>query len=205
MSHHPSLTDLIKVLKRHQTLQKPIERAFWDIDRAHFMIPQHRDDAYRDECFPISSHETISQPSVVAFMLDLLLLEQGARVLDVGAGSGFTTALIAHIVGSSGSVLGVERNASLVDFARANLAHYPLFNIRIEQSKQKLGWPDNGPYDRILVSAAAASLPEALVQQLAPEGVLVLPIQDSIWQIRDQGNGAYLKLQFPGFRFIPLL
>jgi protein-L-isoaspartate(D-aspartate) O-methyltransferase len=159
---------------------------------------------------PIGEGQTSSQPRTVAAMLRLLDVRPGHRVLDVGAGSGWTTALLAWLVGPGGSVRGVERLPELVEFGRANLdtwsaartGHAP---ASIEEAVPGvLGLPEHAPYDRVLVSAASATLPDALVAQLGPAGVLVAPVAGRLVVVRRNGGQVALTRWDP-CRFVPLV
>lgn len=206
MQRRETNDDLIAALKRNGALSDPlIENAFCRVDRKDFMAPRFTKRAYEDSSFPLTKSETISQPSTVAFMLHLLDLRKGDRVLDLGTGSGYTTALLGQIVGDLGSVVGVERKDDLVAFGRANLAPYMLAHVHIERSGSALGAPNLSPFDRILVSAAAKKLPSSLLNQLHPNGVLVVPIGSSIWQVRKREKAFVEIKEFLGFRFIPLI
>ena len=136
--------------------------------------------------------QTNSQPRTVANMLRLLEVGPGQRVLDVGSGSGWTTALLAHLVGPTGSVLGVELEPSLVTFGSDNLAAtgQPWASIRAADPGV-LGVPDHAPYDRILVSAEPATLPRALVDQLADGGRLVIPVRGTMTLVTSEGDETY--------------
>lgn len=188
------------------TLRTPaIIAAFHAIDRADFVRPEHRRFAYSDEPLPIGSEQTISQPTTVAIMLELLAPHTGDRVLDVGSGSGWTTALLAHIVGNTGIVYGTERIPDLVHFGAENLARYRFPHTSIVPAGATLGLPERAPFDRILVSAAADELPQELITQLAPGGTLVLPIKTSVWCIKKQSDGSLEAFEYPGFAFVPLV
>jgi protein-L-isoaspartate(D-aspartate) O-methyltransferase len=135
-------------------------------------------------------------------MLRLLDVRPGQRVLDVGAGSGWTTALLAHLVGPTGSVLGVELEPELVAFGGRNLAgtDRPWASIRLA-SPGVLGDPDRAPYDRILVSAEPHDLPEELVDQLADDGVLVIPVAGTMLRVANPGA---VVTEHGHYRFVPL-
>ena len=148
--------ELIQGLKNDGVLKtKAIEEAFRAVDRARFAGEDSRPVAYMDTALPIGEGQTISQPTVVALCLEWLSVRPGDRVLDVGSGSGWTTALLAHLVGLVGSVIGVERIPELVAFGSKNLGAYAFLQAHIEQAGPELGKPEAAPFDRILVSASA--------------------------------------------------
>ncbi len=184
-----------------------IVSALTDVDRKHFVGIENEDVAYADRPLPIGHDQTISQPATVAFMLELLGAQLGDHVLDLGAGSGWTTALLAHIVGPQGAVLGIEREPDLVLFGQENLARYDMLeHAAIEQSRpDALGAPDAAPFDRILVSAGAAEIPDALVKQLRIGGIMVIPVKDSLLHVERTGEEDVTVQEYPGFAFVPLL
>ena len=174
------------------------------VDRADFVRPVDLPDAYENMALSIGYGQTISQPFTVAFMLEKLQPVEGDRVLDIGSGSGWTTALLAQIVGNGGQVTGLEIIPELVEFGRKNLQKYNFRNTSIKQAKNGvLGIPGK-KFDRILVSAAATTLPEELIQQLKPGGTLVVPVRNSIFKITKSPNGGISLEEFPGFVFVPL-
>lgn len=176
-----------------------IIEAFRAIDRKDFVATEYWDEAYADHPLPIGHGQTISQPYTVAYMLELLRPERGDRVLDVGSGSGWTTALLANIVGPDGRVWGTEIIPELVEFGRANLIKYNFKNATIERAAG-LGLPEHAPYDKILVSASADELPGEFMNQLAPDGTMVIPIKTSVWKITHTEREEH-----PGFAFVPLI
>ncbi len=179
-----------------------VSAAFAAWPRGRFLPERNRSRAAYDGPLEIGQGQTNSQPRTVEAMLRLLDVRPGHRVLDVGAGSGWTTALLAHLVGPSGSVLGVELEPQLVAFGSANLAatEQPWASLR-QAEEGVLGWPEEAPYDRVLVSAEPATLPAALVEQLAEDGVMVIPVAGEMLRVTNPGevithHGAY--------RFVPL-
>ena len=189
---------------RRGVLRSPaVISAFEHVDRQFFVREHDLFRAYDDTALGIGHEATISQPTVVAMMLEELDVKPGQRVLDVGSGSGWTTALLANLVGPAGRVVAVELVPELVLMGKQNVGDCPW--VSFHQAMDTLGWPPEAPYDRILVSAAASRLPQALVAQLAPEGVMVLPVEGSIWRVRKDATGRLWEREYPGYRFVPLI
>jgi protein-L-isoaspartate(D-aspartate) O-methyltransferase len=181
-----------------------IRKAFLVVDRADFVEEDYKCEAYEDYAIPIGYDQTISQPTTVAFMLELLDPKEGNKVLDIGSGSGWTTALLSKIVGESGEVTGVEIIPELVAIGKKNIEKYENTNIKIEQVKAgKVGKPGK-TFDRILVSASTEELPDDLLLQLSENGILVIPIKDSIWRIKKLSDGEFDSKEYPGFIFVSL-
>jgi protein-L-isoaspartate(D-aspartate) O-methyltransferase len=181
-----------------------VRAAFEAFPREGFLREAERRRAGYDGPLPIGDGQTNSQPRTVADMLRLLEVSPGQHVLDVGAGSGWTTALLAHLVGSTGTVLGVELEPSLVEFGSANLAatDQPWASIRAA-TPGVLGAPEHAPYDRILVSAEPVTLPQQLVDQLADGGRLVIPVRGTMTLVRRRGEET--RVTHHGYyRFVPL-
>jgi len=176
-----------------------VARAMDATPRTYFLPPNVRRSADQDRALQIGYGSTCSQPSTVAAMLRFLDLAPGQRVLDVGSGSGWTTAIMARLVGPQGSVLGVELEEPLVTRSAAALKGVP--NARVQLAvKGQLGAPDDGPFHRILVSAATSRLPQALVEQLTPDGAMVLPLNSRLVRVTREGQEAA-----PGYyAFVPL-
>jgi protein-L-isoaspartate(D-aspartate) O-methyltransferase len=185
-----------------------VAAAFRVVDRGDFLRPADRDNAGYDGPIPIGHGQTSSQPRTVRAMLVLLDVRPGQRVLDVGSGSGWTTALLAHLVGPEGSVLGLERVEDLVTFGSENLARYdvPWASIRVADP-DRLGAPEDAPFDRILVSASPRELPTKLVEQLADDGVLIVPVGATMTRVRRTGPTASdVEITTHGaFSFVPLV
>jgi len=175
------------------------------LDRAGFLPHDQQDLAHADGPLPIGGGQTNSQPTTVANMLRLLDVEPGQRVLDVGAGSGWTTALLAHLVGPQGSVIGVELLPELAHWGAANLAAHSMPWAQLHLAEPGvLGWPQAAPYDRILVSAAPRKLPKALVEQLQPGGVMVIPVRGTMLRVVTDPRGGTSISRHGLYRFVPL-
>lgn len=181
--------------------------------RTDFLPPDVHRGAAEDRPLPIGHGQTNSQPSTVAVMLALLEVRTGQRVLDVGSGSGWTTAVLGDLVGPDGSVTGVERVPALVDRSRLALAAQqssggPMTWVEIRQATEGvLGVPDLGPFERILVSAEAAEVPSPLLGQLTPAGVMVVPVRGEMLRIRRTGPRPedHAITRHGSFRFVPLI
>ena len=148
-------------------------KAFLAVPRELFVDPSYRDQSYADHPLPIGCAQTISQPTTVMLMLQLLELLPGQRVLEIGAGSGYNAALLAEI---SGIVVTVERHKQLVKIAQEKLKQAGYENIIVVNGDGKQGYASEGPYDRIMVTAAAHQVPQKLKNQLSIGGLLVAPI-----------------------------
>jgi protein-L-isoaspartate(D-aspartate) O-methyltransferase len=194
-----------EVISWHILPSKTFEDIFDRVDRADFLHSKQKDDKLGDYPIPIGYGQTNSQPTTVAFMLELLQPRAGDRVLDIGSGSGWTTALLAEIVGEKGKVFGVEIVPELTKFGQENLSKYDFKQATIHQAdKNTLGFPSEAPFDKILVSAAAKELPEEFIDQLKVGGRLVVPIKNSVWRIDKTSEKSYEEEEFPGFAFVPL-
>jgi protein-L-isoaspartate(D-aspartate) O-methyltransferase len=181
-----------------------VDAAFEAVPRTGFLPRLARHRASYDGPILIGQGQTNSQPRTVADMLRLLEVEAGQRVLDVGAGSGWTTALLAHLVGPEGEVVGVELEPDLVRFGSANLSStgQPWASIR-EARAGVLGWPDDAPYDRVLVSAEPLTLPDELVAQVADGGRMVIPVAGTMLLVVRRGDDVEVT-EHGGYRFVPL-
>ena len=200
---------LIEGLIQRGYLKTPrIIEAFKKIKREDFLPSGSEDLAEIDEAMPIGFGQTISQPLVVAFMLELLQPEPGDKILDVGSGSGWTTGLLSEIVGEKGKVIAVELVPELKEFGEKNVARYNFIEkgtaefICADGSK---GFKEEAPFDKILASAAAVRLPQAWKEQLKVNGRIVVPINSSIWRFIKIGDSMFREEEYSGFLFVPLI
>lgn len=176
------------------------------VPRAGFLPRAQRFFAPADMALPIGHGQTNSQPSTVRAMLELLDVHAGQRVLDVGAGSGWTTAILAHLTGPTGSVVGVERVPALVAMGAANVARAGMPWARVVPATPGvLGAPGEGPFDRILVSAEPEALPAPLVAQLVDGGVMVVPLGGRMLRVRATPAGPEVERSGGYYRFVPLV
>jgi len=184
---------------------KRVDEAFQAIRREDFLPEEVKSQADHDRPMSIGFSQTNSQPTTVRLMLGWLDALPGQKVLDIGSGSGWTSALLAYLVGPRGQVLAVERIPELVEFGAKNCQKIGLTNVRFFQSGQELGLPKYAPFERILVSAAADHLPESLVAQLSPGGRMVIPVQSSVLVVNKSPDNSVEVYEHPGFSFVPLL
>lgn len=206
--------NLIDELIKSGQLETPeIIGAFKKIKRQDFVLPEDADKVEADAPLSIGYGQTISQPATVAFMLEKLRPKMGEKILDVGAGSGWTAALLAQIVGERGKVYGVERISRLKDFAERNVNKYDFIKsgtVHIIYSDGFYGLPEFAPFDKILVSAVAEEIPGELLKQLKIHGRLVMPIgrrfeSQSIVVVEKIAEAEFKTKEYPGFIFVPLV
>lgn len=196
---------LIEALAAQGIRDLAVLKAFDEVPR-HLFVPtgvRHR--AYEDAPLPIGAGQTISQPYVHALYLQLLQLRGSERVLEIGTGSGFQTALLARL---SSQVFTVERVRPLLDGARRLLDEFGVRNVSYLCGDGTLGWRDYAPYDAILVGAGAPSMPMPLVEQLAPGGRLLVPVGDrekqALWMVTRTPTGVRQEA-VADMRFVPLV
>ncbi|AQT67155.1 Protein-L-isoaspartate O-methyltransferase [Anaerohalosphaera lusitana] len=179
--------------------------AFEDIPREIFLPPQYESQAYHDNPVPIGSGQTISQPYIVALMTEKLQLDKNCDVLELGTGSGYQTAILATI---ARRVYTIERYNQLSETAQANIAHLDLPNIEYCIGDGSKGWPEHRRFDRIIATAAMPKIPQPLIDQLKPDGLIIAPVgtmtaQELILARKtDQGLKTH---QITPVRFVPLL
>lgn len=183
----------------------PVRDALAACPRADFLPQAQRRRADFDGPIDIGHGQTCSQPRTVEEMLRLIDVRPGQRVLDVGCGSGWTTALLARLTGEDGVVIGVELEPDLVRFGGDNLARTGQPWARIEQAVPgELGRPREAPYDRILVSAGAREVPQSLVDQLGDGGRMVAPVAGWMLLLEKHPDGSVSTEKHGSYRFVPL-
>lgn len=218
---------LIKELVDEGVLKTPaIIDAFSKIDRRDFVPDESKDKAYLNAPLPIGYGQTISQPLTVAFMLELLQPEWGNKILEIGSGSGWQTALMAHIISVGndvnlagrqtlstcqvdiGKVFTIELLPELMTFGKKNVAKYNFYKRKIVEFHSfnaVKGFPENAPYDRIISAASGEKIPKAWIEQLKIGGRLVAPVKNSIILIVKKSEKDYNAEEYPGFSFVPLI
>ena len=175
------------------------------VPRERFVPSASRAAAYEDVALSIGFGQSISQPTIVAIMIEELELRRFDRVLEIGAGSGYQAAILGQL---AREVIAVERIPELTASARATLQELGYGNIRVEQAGDALGWPDDAPYDAIIVAAAAPRLPRILLDQLAPGGRLIVPVgsrrEQNLVKATKSPHGVVTR-SLAACRFVPLI
>lgn len=175
--------ELVDYLKQEGILyDETVEQAMRRVDRIAFINPHYQGQAYQDRALPNALGQTISQPTMVAIMSQHLSILPGMKVLEVGAGSGYQAAILSELVGPDGEIHTIERIPDLASTAKKRLVAYS--NIQVHVGNGVIGLKQNAPFDRIIVTAAVEEIPQALLDQLAENGKMVIPI----------GHGAFQRL-----------
>ncbi len=200
---------VIDNLVKKGVLKTPaIMEAFRKIRRVDFLPPESAMLADLDEALPIGFGQTISQPYTVAFMMELLAPKKGHRVLDIGSGSGWASALLGEIVGKSGRVFAVERIPELCQSGRANADKYGFVKegrLVFFCRDATQGLKEHAPYDRIIAAASGKKIPSAWREQLKTGGRLVAPVENSILLLTKIDEENFEAREYPGFVFVPLI
>ncbi|MCP6717926.1 MAG: protein-L-isoaspartate O-methyltransferase [Patescibacteria group bacterium] len=185
-----------------------IVEAFRKIKRIDFLPEDSKNLAELNQALPIGYGQTISQPMVVAFMLEQLQPQKGDKILDIGSGSGWTTALLSEIVGEDGRVFAIEFVKELKDFGERNTVKYNFVKKGIAKfvcADGSKGYEKEAPFDRILASASAKKIPLAWKKQLKIGGKIVTPIKTSIWVFTKNSETDFEEVEHSGFVFVPLV
>ncbi|MBX4195988.1 protein-L-isoaspartate O-methyltransferase [Candidatus Pacearchaeota archaeon] len=185
---------------RAQGFSGPILDAFTQVPRENFVLPAFKDLTYEDTALPLAAGATISQPSTIAFMLQLLDLRKGQKILEIGSGSGYVLALLEEI--AHGKIYGLEISRELAEKSRELLKDKR--NVHILHKNGMKGLLSHAPYDRILVSAAFKEVPYYLKRQLKRGGILVVPVNHSIIKLRKHIIGVE-EIEYNGFSFVSLM
>jgi protein-L-isoaspartate(D-aspartate) O-methyltransferase len=194
-------------LRRRGITEPDILDAFRAVPREAFISDEHAHLAYGDHPLPIEANQTISQPYIVALMIQAAAIKPGDTVLEVGAGSGYAAAIISRI---AATVIGIERQHDLVEVAKGRLHRLGYDNVEIVEGDGTKGWPDGAPFDAILAAASGSHVPRPLVEQLAPNGRIVMPIGEPGWaqelvKVTKQEDGILKQENLGGVRFVPLI
>jgi len=202
---------LVDRLREKGILDETVLSAIASVPRHIFIDEALAHRAYEDTALPIGQNQTISQPFVVALMTQALMNGPRSRVMEVGTGSGYQTAILASYMGSGGQIdrlYTIERHAALTERARERLDAMGRYNIRYRHGDGYQGWPEEGPFDGIIVTAAPPMVPGALIEQLAPGGRLVLPVGgESSQELRliDRTEEGIVSETVEQVRFVPLV
>lgn len=193
-------------LRRAGITRTDVLAAIERIPRELFLPASFHDQAYEDQALPIGQGQTISQPQIVAMMTEGLDVSRNQKVLEIGTGSGYQSAVLAHL---SRRVYTIERHRSLSQTAEERLQALRIHNVTFRVGDGHKGWPEQAPFERIIVTAAASEMPQILVDQLAPEGVMVVPIgadggeQILVRVVKTEGTISCRPLA--NVRFVPLV
>ncbi len=194
-----------QLVRQGRIKTKAIISAFFKIDRINFVPDEFRGEAYFDIPVPIFSGMTTSQPSTIAFMLEKLQPRKGEKVLEVGTGSGYPTALLSVLVGESGKVFSIEYFQELKEFAESNLRRYNFKNVMLLAGDGKVGFPQEAPFDKIVSSAETKEIPRAWEEQLKIGGSILTPIDSKIVLAKKVAKNKFDAEFFSAFSFVPLL
>jgi protein-L-isoaspartate(D-aspartate) O-methyltransferase len=194
-------------LRRRGISDQAVLRAMDQVPREYFVAADFAESAYADQALPIACGQTISQPYVVAYMTEQLEVDRGHRVLEIGTGSGYQAAVLSRI---AREVVSVERYRTLADAARVRLKTLGYSNVTVLVGDGFAGVPDRAPFDRVIVTAAAEKVPEALLAQLGQAGKLVLPLgprngPQYIVKLSKSESGEFAREDLIAVRFVPLL
>jgi protein-L-isoaspartate(D-aspartate) O-methyltransferase len=197
---------LIMELRQSGIKDTRVLSAIERVPRDVFVSPAFIDQAYENTALPIDQGQTISQPYVVAFMAEALELEERSKVLEVGTGSGYQAAVLSKLCRR---VFSVERYRSLLRQAEANYKALGIHNVVTRYGDGTKGWPEQAPFDRIIVAAASTEVPQALKDQLATGGIIVIPVGRTTWEqkvvrLRREGDEFTTEDMLP-VRFVPLV
>ena len=193
---------------RHRGIAEPaILEAFRSVPREEFLSEEYRDLAYGDHPLPIEAGQTISQPYIVALMIDAAEIKPGDRVLEVGAGSGYAAAVIGCI---ASKVVAIERQGELVTVARERMKRLGYDNVEIVEGDGTKGWPSEAPFDAILAAASGSHVPDPWIEQLADGGRIVMPVGEPSWiqkliKVTRGPAGKLITEDLGGVRFVPLI
>ena len=203
-----STGDMFKDIRAMGLVLKPVlSKAFVEVDRADFVLAEYKNLAYENTSLPLDCGQTISQPFTVAFMLDLLDARPGEKILEVGSGSGWQTALLAFLVGPKGRVVAIERVRKVFESGLKNLSLYPklLRHCRLICGNGREGFEQESPFDAVIASASAQAVPQAWRSQVRIGGRIIAPVDGNIVRLVKVGTAEFTQESFSGFVFVPLI
>jgi len=207
-NYQSKLDNLINTMKNSRFLNdKRVESAIRKTPRHEFVSTPLQEKAYDDLPIPIMNNQTVSQPSVVSRMTEWLDVRDGQKILEVGSGSGWQSAILSYLVGQ-GKIFSIERHSELVNFAKKNLEKLGIKNVTVVFGDGSLGLPNESPFDRIIITAACEKIPQPLFEQLSINGLLVAPVGEfthSLVLLKKTSQGIMEIKNEPGYVFVPLL
>lgn len=197
--------EMIEMQLRRRDIRDPdVILAIWEVDRALFVPQEFRDRAYEDGPLPIGKNQTISQPYIVAYMAQALQIRHTDRILEVGAGSGYNAAVLSRL---AAHVYTVEIIEWLANLAKANLEKAGIANASVRFSDGYLGWPEEAPFDKVVLTAAPPEIPRPLKQQLKTGGMLLGPVGVKFQELillRKISDNAFTEQKLHPVRFVPM-
>lgn len=199
---------LVSTLKRQGRITLPeVEQAFLKVPREVFLPKTLKDRAYVDAPLEIGHGQTISAPHMVAIMCEALDIHPHQTILEIGSGSGYHAAIVAHIVGSRGRVYTIERHTSLVNQAKENLKKAGVTNVVVEHGDGSEGLSQHAPYDRVYVTCASPNIPQPLLDQLVDGGKLLIPVGRIICTLKriEKKGTTITETDLGGCAFVPLV
>ena len=204
--HKGMRRNLVEELKNKGINNEKVLDAISNVPRHAFLDSSFLEFAYQDKAFPIGSKQTISQPFTVAFQSSLLEINKNMKVLEIGTGSGYQACVLAEM---GAKVFTIERQRKLYSKTKSFLANFP-YNIKMFLGDGYKGLPTYGPFDRILITAAAMEIPQALVDQLKVGGMMVIPLSENedsqtMLRLTKQEDGILKREEYGDFRFVPML
>lgn len=203
--------NMVESLERRGYLDDPgVKEAFEDIPREKFVPERVKENAYVDCPLSIGQNQTISAPSMIAIMLEALEVKEGNTILEIGTGSGYNAALLSELAGDTGKVYSIERFEDLAEKARRNLERAGHDDVEVKVGDGTRGYEEKAPWDRIIVTACAPTIPQPLIDQLKNNGILVAPVGEHyrsqiLTLLRKSEDGKIEKEERGTCAFVPLV
>ncbi|ADE37359.1 protein-L-isoaspartate O-methyltransferase [Methanohalophilus mahii] len=207
MEYEEKRKELVKQI-REEGIGNQVLEAMGKVPRHLFVSEDLKNSAYIDSPLPIGNRQTISAPHMVAIMCDVLNIEKGMKILEIGAGSGYNAAVMAEMVGKEGHIYSIERISFLKQFAEINLKNAGYANVTVIEGDGTLGYPPQAPYERICVTSAAPSIPQPLKEQLSAGGIMVIPVgkyMQNLILVHKLDGGTFTEGNLGSVIFVPLI